>query len=92
MAVFDTTMLLCFLEPDAKAPHDPETNEPVTDARARIDVLIERLDSKRETVVIPTPVLSEALAHAGYALHSSNHPSPSAVPPLGVYSAPTQPS
>ena len=65
MAVFDATALLCFLEPDAKAPPDPETKEPVTDARARIDVLIERLDSKGETVVIPTPVLSEALVHAG---------------------------
>ena len=65
MAVFDATALLCFLEPDAKAPPDPETKEPVTDAKARIDVLIKKLDSRRETVVIPTPVLSEVLVHAG---------------------------
>ena len=67
MAVFDATALLHFLEPDAKAPIDPSTNRPVTDAAKRIRFLIETLDSKRETVVIPTPALSEVLVHAGNA-------------------------
>ena len=65
MPVFDATALLHFLEPDAKASHDPATNEPVTDAKARIDFLIESLETRRETIIIPTPVLSEVLVHAG---------------------------
>ena len=64
MAVFDATALLHFLEPDAKAPLDPATNEPVTNAKSRIDHLIETLEKQRETIVIPTPALSEVLVHA----------------------------
>ena len=59
MPVFDTTTLLLFLEPDARAPLDPATNEPVTDAKARIEHLIETLEKRGETIVIPTPALSE---------------------------------
>jgi len=64
MPVFDATTLLLFLEPEARAPLDPATNEPVTDAKARIDHLIETLENRRETIVIPTPALSEVLVHS----------------------------
>ena len=64
MPVFDATTLLLFLEPDARAPLDPATNETVTDAKARIDHLIEALEKRRVTIVIPTPALSEVLVHA----------------------------
>ena len=67
MPVFDATALLHFLEPNASAPVDPATNEPVADAKARIDFLIETLDARRETIVIPTPALSEVVVHAGEA-------------------------
>ena len=67
MAVFDATILLLFLEPDARAPCDPATNEPVTNAKARVDHLIETLEKRRETIVIPTPALSEVLVHANEA-------------------------
>ena len=67
MPVFDATTLLLFLEPDARAPLDPATNKPVTDAKARIDQLIDTLEKGRETIVIPTPALSEVLVHAGEA-------------------------
>lgn len=67
MPVFDATALMYFLEPDANAPLDPTTNEPVTNAKARIDFLIETLEARRETIVIPTPALSEVLVHAGSA-------------------------
>ena len=67
MPVFDATTLLLFLEPDARAPLDPATNKPVTDAKARIDHLIEALEKRRATIVIPTPALSEVLVHAGEA-------------------------
>ena len=46
MPVFDATTLLLFLEPDARAPLDPATNEPVTDAKARIEQLIDTLEKR----------------------------------------------
>lgn len=64
MPVFDATALLYFLEPDAPAPLDPVTNAPLTDAKRRIDFLIETLEDQHEPIVIPTPVLSEVLVHA----------------------------
>ncbi len=67
MAVFDATALLYFLEPDASAPLDPATNRPVQEAKARIDFLIQSIEASSETIVIPTPVLSEVLVHAGKA-------------------------
>ncbi|MYF89059.1 MAG: PIN domain-containing protein [Boseongicola sp. SB0676_bin_33] len=67
MAVFDATALLHFLEPDARPPADPTTGNPVEDAKTRIDFLIETLEGQRETIVVPTPALSEVLVHAGEA-------------------------
>ena len=64
MAVFDSTVLLYLLEPDAQTPRDPATGAPVADARQRIEHLIETLERKNEVVVIPTPVLSEVLVRA----------------------------
>ena len=64
MPVFDATALLYFLEPRAPAPIDPETNESLTDAKARIDFLIDTLENQGETIIIPTPALSEVLVHA----------------------------
>ena len=67
MAVFDATALLYFLERDADVPLDPATDSPVADAKGRIDFLITTLENRRETIVIPTPALSEVLVHAGAA-------------------------
>ena len=67
MAVFDATALLYFLEHDAKAPLDPATDRPVADAGERVEFLIKTLEDRRETIVIPTPALSEVLVHAGEA-------------------------
>ena len=49
MPVFDATTLLLFLEPDAGAPLEPITNEPVTNAKARIDHLIGTFEKRRQT-------------------------------------------
>ena len=68
MAVFDATALIHFLEPGAPSIIDPATNEPVTNARGRIDLLVQTLEEKRERVVVPTPALSEVLVHAGDAM------------------------
>ncbi|MCY4593907.1 MAG: hypothetical protein OXC19_03815 [Bryobacterales bacterium] len=67
MPAIDATTLLCFLEQDARAPIDPNTGKPVTDAKLRIDHLISTLEKKGKTIVIPTPALSEVLVHAGSA-------------------------
>lgn len=65
MAVFDSTTLLYVLDPDAKAPIDPQTKQPVAYAKGRVDALIETFERARETVVVPAPVLSEVLVNAG---------------------------
>ena len=67
MAVFDATALLYLLEPEAKPPVDPATGQPVANATARINLLADALEKRREAIVIPTPVLSEVLVHANEA-------------------------
>lgn len=67
MVVFDSTVLLLVLDPNAKAPTDPETGAVVEKAAARITHLIDNLTADEEKIVIPTPVLSEVLVHAGAA-------------------------
>ena len=52
MAAFDATALLHF------------TRAQCTDAKARLDHLIHSLEQQRETIIIPTPALSEALVYA----------------------------
>ncbi len=46
MPVFDATALPRFLEPDARAPLDPATNEPAIRAKARLDCPVETLDAQ----------------------------------------------
>jgi predicted nucleic acid-binding protein len=65
MVVFDASVLLLLLDPDAKPPNDPATGQPVEHAKARIEYLIATLEPQRTKVIIPTPVLSEVLVRAG---------------------------
>ena len=62
MAVFDATTLLLFLEPDAKSAARPRRpNRPITDAKASGSIyLIDTLEKRRETIVIPTPALERS--------------------------------
>lgn len=62
--VFDSSALLLLLHPDAKAPQNPETSEPIDDAKERMEYLVKELERKEQTVLIPTPVLSEILVKA----------------------------
>ncbi|MEM9359371.1 MAG: hypothetical protein AAGB04_24575 [Pseudomonadota bacterium] len=68
MVVFDTSILLLFLDPNAKPPVDPDTGEAVDRAHERIEFLIDQLSSAGEKIVIPTPALSEALVFSGAAM------------------------
>lgn len=70
MVVFDTSFLLLALDPSAKPPLDPSTQEPLSQVPERMDFLIQSLSSDGETIVIPTPVLSEILVHAGDAIQT----------------------
>jgi predicted nucleic acid-binding protein len=65
MVVFDATTLLCLLDPEAKAPADPETGEAITHVKGRIECLVRELQSAREKIIVPTPALSELLVRAG---------------------------
>jgi len=68
MVVFDSSVLLLVLDPNAKPPNDPTTGQPLDKAAERIEYLIENLTANKEKIVIPTPVLSEVLVHAGDAM------------------------
>ena len=69
IVVFDTSVLLLVLDPKARPPDHPTTSQPLDRAAERIERLIENLTADREKIVIPTPVLSEVLVHAGDAMH-----------------------
>jgi len=68
MVVFDSSVLLLVLDPNAKPPNDPATGQPLDKAAERIEYLIENLTADNERIVIPSPVLSEVLVHAGEAM------------------------
>lgn len=57
MVVFDASILLLLL--------DEGVGSSVDHGRARVEHLIDRLSDAGEKIVIPTPVLSECLVHAG---------------------------
>lgn len=63
--LFDTSTLLLALQPDARPPLDPDTGQPLEHAKQRVEYLIKKLSKARTKVVIPAPVLSEVLVHAG---------------------------
>lgn len=65
MVVFDASILLLLLNPEARPPTDPSTDAPVTRCQDRLEHLIETFEKDRIKVVIPTPVLSETLVRAG---------------------------
>jgi predicted nucleic acid-binding protein len=65
MVAADSTFLTLLIKPDAKAPLDPATRAPIDRLRDRIENLIADLVAQDETIIIPTPVLSEVLVLAG---------------------------
>jgi predicted nucleic acid-binding protein len=67
--VFDTSILILAVNPDAKAPRHPETNAPLECARQRVDYLIRNLSRKKSRIIIPTPTLCELLTHADEAVN-----------------------
>jgi hypothetical protein len=64
MVVFDATMLLILLAPDASVPLDSE-GVAISYPKERIDGLVSDLAKSKTKILIPTPALSEALVRAG---------------------------
>ena len=65
MIVFDTSVLLLALDPSTDPPLDPTTQAPLEKAGERIEHMIDTLSNEKQTIIIPTPVLSEIMVHAG---------------------------
>ena len=61
---FDSSTLTLLINPDARPPNDPETGEPLTFSKERIEGLIGSLTAS-DALLIPTPVLAEVLVEAG---------------------------
>lgn len=64
MVGIDSSVLSMFLFPAASAPYDFRTKQPIEHARERVEFLIAELQDQKETILIPTPVLSEVLVVA----------------------------
>lgn len=67
MVLLDSSMLLFFLDKRTPSPLDPTTGKPIEHAKERIDYLIKTLQEDGNTIVIPTPALSEVLVRSGKA-------------------------
>ena len=65
MVVVDANILLLMLDPDANARIESRSSGPIQSAKERVEYLIKQIDEAGEKVVIPTPVLAEALVFAG---------------------------
>ncbi len=65
--LFDTSVLLLAIFPNAKPPLNPATGNLIEHPKQRVDYLIRKLSKSRQQVLIPAPVLSELLVHAGKA-------------------------
>jgi hypothetical protein len=67
--VFDTSIIVLTLNPDAKPPQDPTTHAPLENAKQRVDYLVRVLSKKKSKIVIPAPALCEALIYANGAIN-----------------------
>lgn len=65
MPAFDSSVLLLALDPDVNVPTDTKTYKPVEFAAERVENLIRMCRLRNERIIIPTPVLTEVLVHAG---------------------------
>ena len=64
MVVIDTTIFLLMMRPETSVPVGPN-GVAVDHVQERIAYLIDHLEKTRSKIMVPTPVLSEALVGAG---------------------------
>jgi hypothetical protein len=65
MILADNSFLSLVFHPDARPPKHPDTGKPIGRLKEKIDDLLERWRTDKETILIPTPTLSEFLYLAG---------------------------
>lgn len=65
MIAFDATALALLINPSALPPVDPLTQQPVSDAKGRYELLAKKIQASKKTIIIPTPALAEVLVKAG---------------------------
>jgi predicted nucleic acid-binding protein len=61
MVAVDENVLSLIFHPKARPPDDPTTGQPIEYLEDRIGLLINNLQRANETILIPTPVLTEFL-------------------------------
>ncbi len=61
MVIFDATMLILAVDPEAGKPNDPATGKPVEHVEHRISFLLAEVDKAKAKIGLPTPALSEAM-------------------------------
>jgi hypothetical protein len=65
MVLLDATAFSFLVNPDAKTPNHPTTGRPVSDAGKRFQFLKAQIEKSGNTILIPTPALSEVLVSIG---------------------------
>jgi hypothetical protein len=65
MLLLDATAFSLMVNPDARAPNDPATGQPVKDANKRFQFLKTQIEKSSNTILIPTPALAEVLVKIG---------------------------
>jgi predicted nucleic acid-binding protein len=65
MVVFDTSLICIAFDEQVAVPWDPATSQPISDCKARINLLIQELSDRKTQIFLPTPVLAEYLVKAG---------------------------
>jgi hypothetical protein len=65
MVVFDAATLTLLLWERADPPLDPATGQAISQAKERVELLVQTLHKKGTKILIPTPVLSEVLVQSG---------------------------
>ncbi|KQX26089.1 MULTISPECIES: PIN domain-containing protein [unclassified Sphingomonas] len=62
---FDNTMLSILLNPKGSIPDDPQTGLPVSDAKARADSVVQKIQKGRRKIILPAPACAELLTAIG---------------------------
>jgi hypothetical protein len=65
MVLLDATAFSLLVNPEAKVPIDPATGQTISNARQRFQFLKTQIEKSGNTILIPTPALSEVLVSIG---------------------------